>query len=123
VRLARILFLSFGGLIASLPPIGAFAGPANCRSPEVGTVGAPVVSPPRSALVVGTGRLQFYSAPDPRCPITGTFIIPKDDVILYAQRDDGWAFAGYFHAKDEGFVSGWVRSVRLKIGGTMGATQ
>ncbi len=52
------------------------------------------------------------------------FVIPKDDVVVYAQTDDGWASVIYFHAKaEEGLVSGWVRAARLKTTGTMGPTQ
>ncbi len=52
----------FVGVVALLSPLGALAGRATCESPQIGASRAPMVSPPLGAVVVGTGRLQFYSA-------------------------------------------------------------
>jgi len=79
-----------------------------------------MVSPPRSAVVVGTGRLQIYSAPNPHCPISGTFIIPRNEVVVYAETNDGWSSVVYFGARNPDDFPGWVRSSRLELGGTMG---
>jgi hypothetical protein len=118
---AKALFLCLAGAAALAAP--ALGGQANCHSPEIGTDAAPIVSPPLGAVVVGAGRLQFYSAPNSGCPIAGIFVIPKDEVIIHAQTDDGWSSVDYMGAKDGSDVSGWVRSGRLKTTGTMGPTQ
>jgi hypothetical protein len=95
----------------------AFAG---CKEPETGTKKIPVLSPRLSAVVIGTGRLQFYSAPNADCAMAGVFIIPKDEVIAYARSDDGWSSVMYFNPKTGNDVQGWVRSSRLKTTGTIG---
>jgi len=120
VRSSKVLLSGFYGLLALLCTHGAFAGPANCQSPEIGSAAAPRFSPPLSAVVVATGRLPFYSAPNPLCPIAGTFIIPKDEVVVYARTNDGWSSVMYMGGNYE---QGWVRSARLKLGGTMGPSQ
>lgn len=44
----------------------ALSGPAfaDCKEPDTGTKNVPVFSPPLGEIVVGAGRLQFYSAPN-----------------------------------------------------------
>ena len=96
------------------------AAQAACMEPQAGSDQAPALSPPLSQVVVGTGRLQFHSAPDGACPMKGVFIIPKDEVIAYAQTRDGWSSVMYLNPRTGNDVSGWVRSGRLKTTGTMG---
>jgi len=93
---------------------------ADCREPETGTKNIPVFSPPLSAVVTGAGRLQFYSAPNPNCAMAGVFVVSKDELITYAQSNDGWSSVMYSHPKTGNNVSGWVRSSRLKETGTVG---
>ncbi|MGX1742086.1 hypothetical protein ACWIEX_11060 [Bosea sp. NPDC055353] len=93
---------------------------AACSEPQTGSDQAPAFSPPLSQVVIGSGRLQFHSAPDRACPMTGIFIIPKDEVIAYAQTRDGWSSVMYLNSRTGNDVSGWVRSARLKTIGTMG---
>ncbi|MBR0933542.1 hypothetical protein [Bradyrhizobium jicamae] len=97
--------------------------PSGCREPQTGTDSVPIFSPPLANVVTGTGRLQFYSAPNLRCPIAGVFVIPKDELVAYAQTDDGWSSVMYVNPRTGNDVSGWVRSARLKITGTMGPKQ
>jgi hypothetical protein len=73
-----------------------------------------------SAVVTGAGRLQFYSAPHANCAMAGVFVIPKDELITYAQSNDGWLSVMYSNSKTGNDVSGWVRSSRLKQTGTVG---
>ena len=114
IQIALVVVLS--GLLSS----PAFAG---CQEPETGTKAIPAFSPPLSEVVIGTGRLQFYSAPNPRCLMTGVFVIPKDEVITYAQSSDGWSSVMYSNPKTGNIVSGWVKSARLKETGTVGPKQ
>jgi hypothetical protein len=102
--------------------IVAISGPAyaGCREPETGTKYIPTFSPPLSELVVGTGRLQFYLAPNANCAMAGVFVIPKDELIAYAQSNDGWTSVMYSNPKTGNHVSGWVKSSRLKATGTVG---
>jgi hypothetical protein len=102
----------------------AFAAPlANCQEPKAGTKDAPIFSPPRAAVVVGVGRLQFYAAPRKQCPISGIFVVPKDQLVVYAQTDDGWSSVMFINRRTGDDVSGWVRSARLKDVGTVGPKQ
>ncbi len=73
-----------------------------------------------SPIVIGSGRLQFHSAPDSACPMKGVFIIPKEEVIAYVQMRDGWSSIMYLNPRTSNDISGWVRSARLRTVGTMG---
>ena len=74
------------------------SGPAlaDCKEPETGTKNIPIFSPPLSAVV------------------------PKDELITYAQSNDGWSSVMYSNPKTGNNVSGWARSSRLKETGTVG---
>src|ERR1700733_8786855 len=67
----------------------AASGPAfaDCKEPAIGTENFPSFSPPLGEVVIGSGRLQFYSAPNLNCIMPGVFVIPKDELIAYAQSD------------------------------------
>lgn len=97
--------------------------PASCKEPKEGTAKVPIISPPLANVVTGMGRLQFYSAPNLHCPINGVFVIPNDQLVAYAQSDDGWSSVMYINPRTGNDVSGWVRSARLKVTGTMGPSQ
>jgi hypothetical protein len=102
------------------------AGPAlgaGCNEPKTGTKEVPVFSPPLGEVVVGTGRLQFFSAPNLSCPMKGVFVVPGDRLIAYAQSADGWSSVMYSNPKTGDTVSGWVKSARLKETGTVGPKQ
>jgi hypothetical protein len=94
-----------------------------CEEPQTGIKDVPMFSPPLSEVVIGAGRLQFFSAPDPRCPIRGVFVVPGDRLIAYAQSKTGWSSVMYSNPKTGNTVSGWVRSSRLKETGTVGPRQ
>jgi hypothetical protein len=93
---------------------------ADCIPPATGTQSVPLLSPPLSMAVTGTGRLPFHSAPKADCVMPGIFVIPKDELIAYAQSANGWSSVMYLNPKTGADVSGWVRSSRLKKIGTMG---
>ncbi len=94
--------------------------PSSCKEPQTGTSRAPMLSPPLANVVTGTGRLQFYSAPNLHCPLSGVFVIPNDELVAYAQTNDGWSSVVYVNPRSGNDVSGWVRSARLKATGTVG---
>ncbi len=102
--------------------LGASSAFADCKEPPTGTNKVPMFSPPLGERVTGAGRLQFYSAPNANCAMSGVFVIPKDELVAYAQSDDGWTSVMYVNPKTGDDVSGWVRSSRLKVIGTEGPT-
>jgi hypothetical protein len=104
-----------------LLPLLLFSGSAfaACEEPEIGSKTAPSFSPPISAIVIGTGRLQFFSAPNAACMMKGVFVIPNDQLITYAQSG-AWSSVMYSNPKTGDTVSGWVTSSRLKKTGTVG---
>ncbi|MCC8982591.1 hypothetical protein [Bradyrhizobium acaciae] len=97
--------------------------PSICKEPTTGTDRVPIFSPPLANVVTGKGRLQFYSAPNLHCPISGVFVIPNDELVAYAQTNDGWSSVMYLNPRGGDDVSGWVRSARLKATGTVGPKQ
>jgi hypothetical protein len=97
---------------------------SSCASPKLGSDAAPLLSPPLGEVVIGKGRLQFYSAPDFACPIADLFVIPGDDLIAYGQsKDFGWTSVIYNSPHDASVSEGWVRTKRLKVTGDMGPRQ
>lgn len=110
-------------VLLSVVVSGAAFAADICKEPEAGTGNAPIVSPPLSEVVIGAGRLQFYSAPDPGCAMKGVFVIPKDALIAYAETDDGWSSVMYTNPRTNDVVSGWVKSARLKATGAVGPKQ
>jgi hypothetical protein len=114
------------GLLAGVLSLSFLAAPAlaaNCKEPKTGTRDVPIFSPPLAFVVTGSGRLQFHSAPNLRCAMNGIFVIPKDELVAYAQTGDGWSSVMYVNPRTGADVSGWVRSERLKVTGTMGPKQ
>jgi hypothetical protein len=93
---------------------------ADCKEPKIGSDAAPMFSPPLGEVVIGKGRLQFYSAPNLACAMSGVFVIPNDKLTAYAAADGGWEQVMYMNDKTGDVVSGWVKSSRLKVTGTMG---
>jgi hypothetical protein len=72
---------------------------ADCKQPETGTK--------------NTSDIFTTS-------MTGVFVIPRDQLITYAQSNDGWSSVMYSNPKTGNNVSGWVKSSRLKETGTVG---
>ena len=97
--------------------------PSSCKETHMGAKAAPLFSPPLASVVTGTRRVKFYSAPNLHCPINGVFVVPKDELVTYAQTRDGWSSVMYANPATGNNVSGWVRSARLKQTGTVGPKQ
>jgi hypothetical protein len=93
---------------------------ADCTEPATGAKNIPAFSPPLSEVVIGAGRLQFYSAPNAGCAMAGVFVIPGDEPIAYGRSNDGWSSVMYSNPKTGNDVAGWVKSSRLKATGTVG---
>ena len=72
----------------------------------------PVATEASRRRVTGTGRLQFYSAPDAACAVKGLFIVPGD--LMQAQFEFGGYTAVYYVNPVVGNEAvGWVVSSRL----------
>jgi hypothetical protein len=112
--------VSSGLILGALGATVQAQTPSSCKEPQTGTTRAPMLSPPLANVVTGTGRLQFYSAPNLHCPVSGVFVIPNDELVAYAQTNDGWSSVMYVNPRTGNDVSGWVRSARLKSTGTVG---
>jgi hypothetical protein len=108
MSLARILLICAIGS-AALLGLGTAAHADDCKEPVEGSNNTPMFSPPIAAVVTGSGRLQFYSAPNSHCVMTGVFVIPKDELVAYAMTSDGWWSVMYLNPKTGNDVSGWVR--------------
>jgi hypothetical protein len=121
--LRKIVLVGIACSVTLLVALGASARAEDCKEPKTGTKDIPVLSPPLANVVTGAGRLQFYSAPNLRCPMPGVFVVPRDQLIAYAQSDDGWSSVMYSNPKTRNIASGWVRSERLKVAGTVGPKQ
>jgi hypothetical protein len=121
VTLHKIMLV--GGAAALLNILAAPAFADDCKEPKTGTNDVPIFSPPLANVVTGTGRLQFYSAPNERCTMSGVFVIPKDELVAYAETDNGWSQVMYMNPRSGNIVTGWVRSARLKQTGTVGPKQ
>lgn len=117
---SKILPVCFAALAATLGASALAKSPERCAAPQAGTDKAPMFSPAVFDEVIGSGRLQFYSAPNFHCAIPGVFVVPKDSLVEYARTDDGWSSVTYFPGAG---AQGWVRSDRLKMGGTVGPKQ
>jgi len=122
MTLAKTLLASLA-VSAALSVFGDSGRAESCTEPKTGTEDVPIFSPPLANVVTGSGRLQFYSAPNLRCPMEGIFVIPNDKLVAYAETNDGWSSVMYVNPKTGNDVSGWVRSNRLKVTGTMGPKQ
>jgi hypothetical protein len=114
LTLCSVIFLGAVSTDASAAP------PEVCKEPQTGTATVPLFSPPLAVVVTGVGRLQFYSAPNSRCVMNGIFVVPKDEMVSYAQTKSGWSSVMYTNPRTGSNVQGWVQSSRLKEAGTVG---
>jgi hypothetical protein len=77
------------------------------------TSGALVPGSQAVMVSIGTGRIQFYSAPHEGCPSKGIFILPGEDVTAYTEFGD-FLYVAYVNSKDHHRAEGWVKTTRLK---------
>ncbi len=122
MHLTKILLAAIA-LGATLQGAASARDIKSCREPAAGSDKAPLISPPRGNVVIGTGRLQFYSAPSVHCAMKGVFVVRSDVLISYAATSDGWVSVMYESPKSAVSVTGWVRGDRLRVTGTMGPAQ
>ncbi len=67
--------------------------------------------------VIGKGHLQFLSAPDKKCDLSGVFILPGESVQAYMDYK-GYTLVMYMNPRTGTDATGWVESARLKPNGT-----
>lgn len=78
--------------------------------------------PPVSAVVAGSGRAYFYTAPAPECIARRVFIVPGDTVTVYKPYK-GWYQVMYLNPKTGDDFEGWVQEDRLRLGAALGGNQ
>ncbi len=100
------------GLFTSLAAFAQVDCAALNEAAERSGVVAPDAGSERD--IVGKERVQFYSAPDQRCKISGLFVIPGD--VLFPQIEyKGFTKAAFIPTrKTDKEVLAWVLSSRLK---------
>lgn len=97
------------GALVELPPVTAACFAKHEQAVEKGAR----LEQQAGFVAAGEGRLQFHSAPDERCEIAGTFVVPGDH--LEASRAHGrYTLVVYRHPKTAKVAAGWVESARLK---------
>jgi hypothetical protein len=100
-----------GGKIVELPSTSEACFAKHEQAMESGR--RPQTQQAGQTTVTGEGRLQFHSAPDERCAVAGTFVVPGDH--LEASRTQGrYTLVVYQHPKTANVAAGWVDTARLK---------
>ncbi|MEO6974780.1 MAG: hypothetical protein ABI144_02745 [Gallionella sp.] len=97
----------------------SFAGETACKKiAEISGGPENNFRPPLEAVVIGNGRLYFYSAPNVQCQMKGVFVVKGDALTLY-QTFEGWAEVMYIAKGGDDFM-GWVKEDRVKVRGQYG---
>ncbi len=68
-------------------------------------------------VVIGSGRLQFHSGPDPKCKMAGVFVIPGQSLVAYVESK-GFTAVMFINKKTGDSALGWVETARLKRDGS-----
>jgi hypothetical protein len=103
--------------VARPPAALATAGTDPCRTAEAAAEKghqAPAGGPGRR-VVTGTGRLQFYAAPDLGCRQNGIFILAGETVEVLEQFGE-FATVHYVNPRNGNQARGWVTISRLSPG-------
>lgn len=74
--------------------------------------------PTLEAVVIGKGRLYFYTAPGERCKMKDVFVVPGNVLTVY-KSFDGWANVMYIAKNGDDFM-GWELENRIKEIGQYG---
>jgi len=75
--------------------------------------------PPLSAMVTGSGRAYFHSAPAAECVSKHTFLVPGDTVTIYKPYEN-WYQVMYVNGKTGEDFQGWIEEGRLRLGRPFG---
>lgn len=99
-------------LIAFSLPLAVFANNAcQILSDAANAKGVRFDNTDNVYRVGGSGRLQFYSAPDVRCVEKDVFVVPGNE--LYAYVEYGKYYSVMYVANDGNQANGWVEKERL----------
>jgi hypothetical protein len=114
------LVLGFSLLLAIANP--AFGG-VDCQSlAKKADQDSAFFHPPEAHVVKGSGRLYFFSAPNSLCKMPAVFVIPGDQLVVYAEHGN-WYQVIFLNQKTLNDYEGWVEKARLKYQGTVGPGQ
>jgi len=113
MRISHVL-VCLTTLSASLPGVAV----VNCRQADAAADLSGVRIPGHASgrQAIGSGRLQFYSAPAAACKMPGIFILPGETVQAYIEYA-GYTSVMYLNAKTGSEAIGWVESLRLRANG------
>ena len=67
-------------------------------------------------VTIGTGRVQFYGAPNEGCMMKNVFVLPKEELTAYSTYGD-FTSVMYMNPKTGEDTEGWVKSSRVKYTG------
>ncbi|KGD80389.1 hypothetical protein ID10_05035 [Pantoea agglomerans] len=99
-------------LIAFSLPLAVFANNAcQILSDAANAKGVRFDNTDNVYRVGGSGRLQFYSAPDGRCVEKDVFVVTGNE--LYAYVEYGKYYSVMYVANDGNQANGWVEKERL----------
>ena len=68
-------------------------------------------------IITGSGRAYFYSAPNDKCKIKDTFLVPGDLTDAGLEFGD-FTYVIYFHPVSGQETSGWLKMDRVRPTGT-----
>jgi hypothetical protein len=107
------VFATLALLLASLPIMAMDCTALDQQGNEKG-----IRIPESDAVLktIGTGRVQFYSAPSEACVMKGVFILPHEDLTGYGTYGD-FTSVMYMNPKTGEDTEGWVKSSRVKYTG------
>ena len=101
--------------LASHPSFAGVDCPALDKSGEQAKAIVPDFGSGRD--ITGLGRVQFYSAPDGRCKMSGLFVVPGDTLFAKFEHGGYTKVAFIARKKSDVEVTAWVLSSRLKENG------
>lgn len=103
-------------LLALLSSTKVLAGECERLDKDAQIAGTHIPAHSSGKTVIGKGRLQFYSAPNPSCKMPGIFILPGEDIDAYIEHQKFMSIL-YINPKTSKEAMGWFISERLKSNG------
>lgn len=103
--LALALFLASCSAFSQSDSCGEVSAKADASSSQF--------SPPANKIVVGQGRLYFYTAPKASCQSKDVFLIPGD-ILKVTAENTGWYAVSYTNSENGKTFTGWLRPDRLE---------
>lgn len=122
---ALVVALCAGAAVTCQPALAAGPGATtDCRAAgDAGNAaGARIADHLSPQRVGGSGRLQFYTAPDAACVQKGVFVLTGEPLSGYVAHK-GYTSVMYVNPRTRKVALGWVASSRLKPDSTQLASR